>query len=244
MACGKCSVWIDAETINLAFSSPSGQRINSSRKPNEMLAVCLKRVAISVSKAENKNKGAGKDALSAWLVWPGGESACPDDLPNHTAFRDGSTLHVSVVSAGGDAPVHSWLVERDAPFVASLVLPELPLVGFPVVAHAELRFASGATWEWSQGSAAGGKEITLSRLTVARGSRGELAWRHSHSFVPTAAEAGCVLSVRVTPQRRAHAEQEQQQQEEAAAAAVASCPHRVLSVAPAAFSPMKARHAL
>ena len=211
---GKLSVWAD-ESVALTLTSPSGKEINMQRKPDEPVSACLKRVQLSLAKAEKKS-GAVTNDSEASLLAPDGITPVPPETPNTTAWQHGGVLKVAGVV---------WVVERDAPRVATLELPELPLVNFAVDALVELRFANDVTYEWS-------KVGPSSEVVVLQSSA-------ASSYMPTAEDVGWTLRVTVTPSRASTDGGEQV----VGAPVTGECAFCTVAIDPAVLQPMLSRRA-
>ena len=173
------NVWVDEASVAISRLTPSGQPINLTRKPDEPIDACLRRAAASVWKAESKQSRAAKSKDEATATLQDSHGAMvPPGTRNDAAWHNGGVL--SIVLPGGSGAA-AWTVLLNAPYVHSLQVPELPLVGQPVIALAELRFAAGASWAWQSD---GCPDQILSR---------------TNTYTPTAAEVGCTLRVSVTP---------------------------------------------
>ena len=174
----RCYVWIDSEAVVLRFSSLSGKVINLNRKTDEGVETCLRRLAASVLKVEAKlsKQSKTKEEPKAALSSPTGASVPPGQR-NDAAWQDGGRLSITLP---GCAMATEWVVAVNTPFVASLMIPELPLVGHPVVALAELRFADGGVWTWTKDGTVLGQ---------------------GESYTPILSDVGCMLCVSVVPMR-------------------------------------------
>lgn len=225
-----CSVWIESAAITLTLHLPSGQRINLSRKPDELLSACLKRTALSVQKAElkqQKQQQSSKFDAAASLLDRHGDHIPVDTVLNRDAWQHGYELRILVSAERSLA----WTVERDPPFVASLTLPELALASFPVVALVDIRFAHDAMCEWSKVDLTG-DAMTVLQSDVLGGSG---ACASSVAYTPTAADVGHTLVLTVTP-RGANPYRMGETM-------TASCAQRVVAVAPSVLAPIAARQA-
>ena len=209
-----CRVWVDAEGVRVSLKSPCGQSINLNRKIEEPIGACLKRFCASVHKAEAKAgaataAGRPADAPTVELMAPHGR-AVPPDTRNDEAWQHGGQL--SITLPGWSAPA-IWAIEMNPPYVASLMLPELAIVGHPVVALADLRFANGATWEWS----------TTDEPTVVLG--------RASTYLPATTDVARTLQVAVTPACG----------DTVGDAMSSSCAHAVVELDPAILAPLESR---
>lgn len=104
--------WMDlsTSTVDVHLFTPGEQKplCTMSRKADEPLSACCKRLALNVQKSTQK-KGAKPDAaFSAVLVTADGQSV-PDETLNSDAWQDGTLLRVS----SGGVDFGTWTVVRD-----------------------------------------------------------------------------------------------------------------------------------
>jgi hypothetical protein len=144
-------VWVTDSHCSIQLSMPGAPPLKMLRAPDEPLSACLRRLVLSVQKASRGKKESAPAAETArvFVTLPGGQNAS-DDTPNRDAWVDGARLcwepaaaassAEPVAAASSDAAAAAetttWRIVRDAPVVAVLSPPELPLVGFPALAHA------------------------------------------------------------------------------------------------------------
>eukprot|EP00038_Savillea_parva_P025610 m.48605 g.48605 ORF g.48605 m.48605 type:complete len:860 (+) comp7012_c1_seq1:42-2621(+) len=158
----------------------------------------------------------------------GGSAVIDDAVPSGDAFVDGAVLEVDVGCRSESCHTRCvWTVRRDRPRVTSVVVPDLPLVGFPLVCVADTLYADSVEYVWtiagvpttSDAAVADactatrdrGKEVAAAAAAAGGdGVRTTLAQQSTDAppplstcaeYTPSDVCLGCRLAVTVTPVR-------------------------------------------
>ena len=187
--------------IKLLFSL-NDRKYSMSRVATEQVGRTLKRIGISVQKANEKGQAGVKkkvkkqevpDNVPVVLHWPNGESV-DDNLSNAQAWKELNCLRIGEVK---------FLVKENTPIVHSARIPSVIMAGFPVVPVVKLEFADKANsyFKWFKetgcSSPTVGESISTSN-EVESVTKSEKSWieiGHEFIYIPSVSDIGCVLKM-------------------------------------------------
>ncbi len=188
----------NSHNVNLLFCL-NDRKFNMSRVASEPVGKTLKRIGISVQKANTKGQdGAKKKAkkqevlsnIPVALFWPNGEMV-DNELPNEQAWKEGNVLNICE---------SKFLVEENTPIVHSARIPSVIMAGFPVVPTVKLEFADKANSQfmWFKKAAKSISESNSMQCQVENKNESDASWTEvgqEFIYIPNVSDIGCVLKM-------------------------------------------------
>ena len=187
--------------VKLLFSL-NDRKYSMSRVASEQVGKTLKRIGISVQKANAKGQPGLKkkaknlevlDNVPVVLFWPNGDNV-DDNLANAQAWKELNCLKIGETQ---------FLVEENTPIVHSARIPSVIMAGFPVAPVVKLEFAHKATsqFKWFKETDCSNPTVGESNSSSNEGesvTKSEKTWievGHDFIYIPSVDDIGCVLKM-------------------------------------------------
>jgi 2',5'-phosphodiesterase len=189
-----------SQNIKLSFSF-GDRKFNMSRAASEPVGKTLKRIGISIQKANAKAQDGTKtkakkqevvNNIPVALLLPNGEALDSEILNNAQAWKDGNILNICQ---------SKYLVEENTPIVHSAKIPSVIMAGFPVVPTVKLEFAdeTHSQFKWYKKVAASVSESNpMQKGQAEDANESETIWTEISQefiYIPNVTDIGCVLKM-------------------------------------------------
>ncbi|CAB3981573.1 Hypothetical predicted protein [Paramuricea clavata] len=189
----------NSQNVKLLFSL-NDRKFNMSRVATEPVGKTLKRIGISVEKANTKGQDGTKmrgkkqevlNNIPVALFWANGE-AMDNELTNEDAWKEGNVLNICE---------SKFLVEENTPIVHSARVPSVIMAGFPVVPTVKLEYADKENSQFKWFKQAHPSKPTVGEATSMPSeveNESETSWieiGQEFIYIPNVSDIGCVLKM-------------------------------------------------
>jgi 2',5'-phosphodiesterase len=189
----------NSQNVKLLFSL-NNRKFNMSRVATEPVGKTLKRIGISVEKANTKGQDGTKkrgkkqevlNNIPVALFWANG-AAMDSELTNEDAWKEGNVLNICE---------SKFLIEENTPIVHSARIPSVIMARFPVVPMVKLEFADKENSQFKWFKQAHSSKPTVGEATSMPSeveNESATSWieiGQEFIYIPNVSDIGCVLKM-------------------------------------------------